>query len=1466
LQTKYVQNYVAGLITNYLEKNINTRIDVDNVEITFFNSATLNNIYIEDLHNDTLLFAKEISLRSNNILKPVFFKSHKLRIRRIFLDSAFIHFATDSSGVSNLNHFIGLLKRDKKVKKNKKPPLIKKITLVNSKIRISKFSTEEPPAGINFKDLRVHIIHSEITDLSPLNDSVRFQVANMKFIEASGFRVKELNTEVCISNSGMNFENVFIITDRSSVISDYIRMKYDNIKDFKNQGINDKIDLGIKISSSQLNLYDLAYFAPALAKSNQPVNFSGTVSGRINNLKAKNVYLKFGRQSTLSGDISLTGLPDINETFMVFNLNSLITNTRDIGNLKLPGNKSITIPDWLHKTGRLAYTGNFTGFIDDFVTYGTLQTGIGKVSTDILFKPDTDNFFRFNGNLKMDQFDIGRLLDTETIGKITLSVSIDGSSQSVNTIDADMNGTVASFEINDYNYKNIQLSGELTNQTYDGSITMQDPNINLEFLGRVDISKETAEYNFFADVKHADLHALNIDKLDSTHSANFKIIANATGNSLETLNGEISLLDSRFNKHDKNIRVRDATVTARNTVDSSSFKIRSDIIDLDMKGSYKMDKIKDSFFAFLSNYAPAFSDTTVNTDNDFNNDFILSVEFKNTDEFFNYFFPDYILASGSILKSNYNIEKKRFTLFFQSPLVNLKNIAWSNMYINTEANDSIFSLESGSKKLVVADRIPMENFSVYSIAYSDTCDLKFRWNNWDSAAYSGNIVTKAFFSKNKETSNNKILFEIFPSKVITEDTLWNIEPSFVQIDSSSIKVNNFQVNHDNQFLNISGTLSKRPEDDMVINFGKFNIANINTITRPSGFEFKGIVNGEATLSDIFNNTLFNTRIKIEDFTINNEFLGNTNIDSRWNNTDRSIEIDAGATRGKLKVLALNGKYYPFDDNRLSFDIKLDKLRLDMLDRYAVKLLTNPKGFASGDILLAGTTANPLLNGELHLQKAIFTVNFLNSRYSFSERIKINNNTIIIDNLVLYDKDGNMSRANGTVHADHLKNISFSIRLNADNFLFLNTSLSNNNQYYGTAYATGIVELQGTPKNVNLDIKAKTERNTRFFIPLNRGGTTSEYNFVTFYQSDTSLNTERYTRNYNLDMSGIQLNFDLEITPDAEVQIIFDPKVGDIIKTRGYGDLNLAINTNGEFSMMGEYDIVNGDYLFTLQDVINKKLKVESGSKLTWNGDPLDAILDVNAYYRTKASLYDLLGDESYKNRTTVDCRLNLTGKLANPEIKYDIFLPYAEDDTRQRVIGAITTDEETSKQFLSLLVLNSFLPNNNLLVNNPSYQASGTPSNAAGVNASELLSNQLSNWLSQISNDFDIGINYRPGYAITSNEVEFALSTQLLNDRLSINGNIDVNTNATATRTNNIVGDFDMDYKLNKSGKLRVKAFNRANDDIIYENSPYTQGVGLFYKEEFNTFGELLKRYWEKLTGKNRKDKTDKGLSQTYTK
>jgi len=320
---------------------------------------------------------------------------------------------------------------------------------------------------------------------------------------------------------------------------------------------------------------------------------------------------------------------------------------------------------------------------------------------------------------------------------------------------------------------------------------------------------------------------------------------------------------------------------------------------------------------------------------------------------------------------------------------------------------------------------------------------------------------------------------------------------------------------------------------------------------------------------------------------------------------------------------------------------------------------------------------------------------------------------------------------------------------------------------------------------------------------------------------------------------------LTTTSEAKIQLLFNAAIGDAINGQGTGNLRFIYDKEGDFYIYGDYVIEKGDYMFVLQNVINRKFKIENGGTLTWNGDIYSAIVDLNAVYSLKTSVSDLLtstGQGDNSRRIPVECRINLSKKLFNPTVKFDIAFPTADERTKDELQQFLSTQDDINRQMLSLMVMGQFFTPE-YMRGRQGQDIQSNSTNLVGATTSDILSNQLSNWLSQISNDFDIGFKYRPSDQLNTNQMEVALSTQIFDNRVTINGNIGNNSRLQTNTTNPVVGEVEVYVKLTKSGKLQLKAYNRANDDLIYDTSLYKQGVGLTFKEEFDSLSDLFHFY-----------------------
>ena len=599
---------------------------------------------------------------------------------------------------------------------------------------------------------------------------------------------------------------------------------------------------------------------------------------------------------------------------------------------------------------------------------------------------------------------------------------------------------------------------------------------------------------------------------------------------------------------------------------------------------------------------------------------------------------------------------------------------------------------------------------------------------------------------------------------------WNVLQANMLVKRKYLSINHFEINSIDKRILANGVISSNEEQNFHMDVRNLNLSELSSLTGVN-VDLAGNISGTFNYQRVGDAPVVITNLEVDSLIFNQQFLGRTNLDANWDDAQGSVMMKLISEIEGKRFVEASGDFIPNSKN-LDFDISLSEFELASLNPYVSGIVHDLSGTALVNLTLDGTLEEPELNGSIGFNEGAATFGFLNTRYIFNDPVRIYRNNFYLEDFMVEDELGNGARVNGSVSNSHLRDFYISLNVDAGNLQCMNTRSMDNEVFYGTIFATGNLAINGTPDNIKLNIKASTERNTALFLPLYNASEVVTSDFLTFVSDEELFLEQAPVRSQKIE--GIQLDLEVDVTNDAVVQLIFDPKVGDIIETSGNGNLRIMMDQSNGFRMFGDMVLEAGDYLFTLQNVINKRFKIEPGGKISFNGSPTDAAIDLEAIYNTRAAPYNLYPDhddtkESLKKRIPVECHLILQGELGAPTISTGISMPTADAETRNLLENSTSTDEELMKQFLSLLVINNFYS-----VAGYGSEQMGAPASIAGVTASELLSNQLSNWLSQISDDFDIGVNYRPGDQITSDEVEVALSTQLLDERIIISGNVDM--------------------------------------------------------------------------------------------
>lgn len=1451
-----VQTYLSQKIAKSISEQAHTPVTIEGVNFSPFKSIILKGVYVEDYKQDTLLYVGELKSK----LDSINFKTKKAYIGKLILNKAYFNLYEGKDRKQNLQVFLDSLS---KKKEPKDVPALKKswdinisnLDLVNSHFSFITINAKKQAFGMNYDDIDVTKIKLQARNIKIIGDSVDFDLKHMSCIEKSGFVLTDFKTHCWITPTQWGMSNVTMSSTKSQVSARHILLNYKSGQGYWRQ-FTKKMKLDFQVKSSKINFEDLAYFNDRLLGYRESGFLSGHIYGTIYDLKGRNINILYGNQTSFKGQFYMNGLPKIEDSYLEADFKELTTSISDIENVYIPNYKDnhIKLPKQLDNLGLIHYQGNFNGYINDFVFYGDFQTDQGNIRTDILLKPSlTENNLSFTGDITTNDFNLGHLLSQEKVGKVSMNIALKGST-SKDVTQGVMQGNISKINFFNYEYKNLSLDGYFADKHFDGKIALLDPNIEFDFTGKIDFSKETPEVNFQSNLKNAKLFPLHLNTKDELAELNLSLDANFTGDRFDNANGNILINGIEYKNGRGKFNLDEIKIDSKTTPELKQFDLKSDLADLNVKGNYELDKLVSSLSNMIYYYLPAYAPDSSYTKIDSTNNFEFDLLVKENSELTKLIYPKIVLAPQSQLSGKINAKEHSLNLKLDIPFLNYDSKSIEGIRVSLNTDNEKLNLKGRSDKLVFTESYNIFNLSHQIEAQNNQVKYDLNWNNWGAKTYSGSLAVIGTASSEQLNSDPKWNIDILPSTLILADSTWHISPSLIQIDSTSYSVKNFKISQDQQFFTIDGTVSSHTEDMIKCQIHDISLKNINTIYSNKSLGIDGNTRGYFQLSDFYGDRLTKADLVLDNLTFNKDTIGDFYLKSDWDKDEQKISIESYAIHNNKRELNIEGDYFHEADS-INLSLSLDSMRMNVFRPYLKGNISKLEGHIGGFMQVEGPTSSPRFNGKLKFLNTSFKVDELQTNYTCNDSIIFAPQEIQFNNFKIYDSENNLAEIYGAVTLNNFENIDLDIALSTNNFKLLNTKITDNELLYGKAYMTGITHLFGSPDDIEIAIDAKTNKDTRIYIPLNKTGDIAESDFITFINSYETV--EIVKEKYDIDLSGIKLNCNLEITPETDIQIIFDPKVGDILKANGSGNLKLGIDTKGDFNIYGNYTINTGSYLFTLQNVINKKFDLSNGGTIKWNGAPYSATIDINAVYNVKASLYDLLlntPNVDSRKKIQVQCNMNLSQQISNPNIHFDIDFPSLDQQTQSMLEALFSTEDEMNKQILSLLVLNRFYTPEYMRSTDSEFENKNS-SYAVGVTTSELLSNQLSNWLSKISNKFDVGFSYRPGDNVTSDEIEFALSTQIFDDKVMINGNL--GTNSNQNQDNDIVGDFDVNIRLDQKGKLQMKAFTRSNEYLSDYASRNTQGVGIFYKEDFDTVSELFKKYLRFLRNDQKKKKTD---------
>ena len=1462
---------MSVFVAEELSDLLNTRVTIGRINIGLLNRIIIDDVLLDDQDEQEMLKVTRLSAKFD--IMP-FFKG-KISISSVQLFGFNINLQKKTpDSPPNFKFVLDAFASNDTVKKDNSLDLrINSILIRRGRMAYHVLSEEETPGKFNAKHVQLQNIIANISLKALSKDSINLGIKRLSLDEkVSGFSLKKMSLKLVANSRQTSIDNFAIELPETSLKLDTIHLIYDSLKAFDR--FTEQVRFSFRTLPSQITLKDISPFLPALSHFKEPISLDMEVKGTVNQLTCSHLEITAdNRQFRLKGDVALQDLSHPQDAYVFGTLSELTATTRGVGflvrNLSHDYNG---VPPVLERLGNVSFRGEVSGYFTDIVTYGQLHTDLGGVNMDLKLSSDkSKGLFAYSGAVKTTDYKLGKLLANEQLGEITFNLDVHGRHVTDRLPVVELKGLIASVDYSRYRYENITLDGEYKQGGFNGKVALDDPNGSIYLNGDVNVSSRIPTFNFQAIINKLRPHDLNLTSKYPDTEFSLKLRANFTGGSVDEMIGEINVDSLEFMSPEKQYFMNNMNIRASKQNNENQLRLTSEFLTASVEGKFQYHTLPASILNIMRKYVPSLilpPKKPIETHNNFQFD----IHIYNTDILSTIFDIPLTVYTHSTLKGYFNDPLQRLRVEGYFPRLQYKNnFIESGMILCENPSDHIRArvrLTNLKKKGAV-------NLSLDAQAKDDNISTTLNWGNSAAVTYSGQLAAVAKFLRTEgEKHLLKAMVEVKPTDIILNDTLWQIHPSQVVVDSGKVDVNNFYFSHQDRYVRINGRLSDNPQDSVKVDLKDINMGYVFDIASISDdVNFEGDATGTAYASGVFKKPVMNTRLFIKNFSLNQGRLGDLNIYGEWDNENRGIRLDASIKDISTTPSRVTGIIHPLKpESGLDLNIEANELNLKFLEHYMKSIANDIKGRATGKVHFYGKFKGLNLDGAV-MTDASMNFDILNTHFAIKDTILLAPTGLTFNNIHISDMEGHSGRMNGYLHFQHFKNLNYRFEIQANNMLVMNTKESTDMPFYGTVYGTGNALLTGNAiQGLDVNVAMTTNRNSIFTYINGSVASATSNQFIKFVDKtprrtiQDSIQIISYYEQLQQkrqeaeeeQKTDIRLNILVDATPDATMKIIMDPVAGDYISGKGTGNIRTEFYNKGDVKMFGSYQINQGVYKFSLQEVIRKDFVIKNGSTITFNGAPLDANLDIQASYTVNsASLNDLIPEESssiiQQPNVKVNCIMNLSGILVRPTIKLGIELPNERDEVQTLVRNYISTEEQMNMQILYLLGIGKFYTED---------ARNNQNSNVMSSVLSSTLSGQLNNALSQVfeTNNWNIGTNLSTGdKGWTDMEVEGILSGQLLNNRLLINGNFGYRDNPMANT--NFVGDFEAEWLINRSGDIRLKAYNETNDRYYTKTNLTTQGVGIMYKKDFNKWSDLF--FWNKWKLRNKRKQKEKSKQQT---
>ncbi|WP_288982369.1 translocation/assembly module TamB domain-containing protein [uncultured Flavobacterium sp.] len=1416
--------------TDELNKTYGTNLTIEQVAITPFGSVKLKGILILDHHNDTLFAIKRLNT-SILSFKKIYDPGHPYLKDVIIdgLDAKIVNYKNED--YTNLDKFIEAFD-DGTPSSGKFRMRANKMTIYSSRFRYIDENLKTP------KVLDFTRLNGKIEDFFIKGPNVTTFIDRLSFKDHRGLEVNNLTADFTYTKKNILLEQLAMNTPESEM-KGRVELKYDR-KDFSD--FNNKVIFDVQFEKASIASNDLNHFYNEFGKNNTFYVDTHLV-GTLNNFITHDLKLVDKNQSEIIGTVNFKNLfgKDNQAFYMKGNFDRVTSNYENLKGI-LPRVLGENLPSVLAKLG----TVNLAGDVELTQKYINadvyLLSKLGEIESKLAMQ-NIDNIDNasYQGNIQLANFDLGTLLSEKNLGKATLDLDVDGKGFTQKLLNTKIKGKIDKFYFNKYDYQNITVDGSMKMPYYKGYFNSNDPNLKMDFDGVIDLSKKANNYDFKAQIDYADLHLLNFYKKDSISIFKGNINFKANGGSIDDLVGNLEIHDVFYQNSKDFYFFEDFEIT-------SSFdeqKVRTitmnspDIISGQVVGKYKVKEVRkiveNALGSLYANYSP----------NKLAKDQFLEFDFTIYDKIVEVFIPEVSISENTRFKGKINADEGKFELDFSSPNIVAFENHIQNVKIDIDNKNPIYNAYI-SVDTIKNKNYKIADFNLINITLNDTLFVRseFKGGNQSQDKYDLNLYHTIDEKKQSVVGFKK-------SEVKFKDYTWFINEN--ETNDNKIVFDKFMKNFDFQKISLShndqkmdffGSMRDSAYKDFQLTFDDVDLKKIT----PSldSLSFGGKLNGNVKYFQDKNVYDPQSSITIDSLQINKILIGDLDFNVEGNENFNQFKVASSLKQDGDERFFLDGNVnFVGEQSSLELEAGFQEFDLAPFGPLLGSVLSDIRGNATGRANIAGALTKPEIDGRLYLNNAGMRVPYLNVDYAFEKNaiVDITEHQFSLRKIEVTDtKYKTKGILDGSIRHEALGDWQLDLHLSSNNILALDTEDNEDAYYYGTAFMKGTSSITGAVNALNIKVAGESEKGTSIKIPVNDDEDIGDNSFIKFMTKEEFQKIKDGKVVEKNKYQGIELEFDFDIDTDAEIEIILDRESGHAMKGKGLGSMFMEINTLGKFQMNGDFIVQEGQYNFKYGGLIDKKFNVEKGGTIRWDGDPMNAVLDLEATYKTTANPAVLLESASFNKKVDTNVSILLNGNLSNPEPDFNIDFPNVSSVLKSEIDYKLQDKDTRQTQAFALLSTGSFV-------------TAETAGNAAYGPLFERANSIINGLFADEDSKLQLGFDYSQGNKLTeiSDRVGVTLSTRI-NDKISINGKVGVPVGGVTESV--IVGNVEIQMQLNDDGTLTAHVFNRENDiNYIGEGIGYTQGLGLTYNVEFNTFKEMIRKIFTKK--KEDKDSTN---------